>query len=347
MNSAENQSSHKQRAVSFFSAQVVSFVRNTLATLDKNPWKWIFRLGITTLFVVIVNKHVDFRQLLALLHTAKFSILCMVLLAGIAALFFQVVRWQMILRFHNLPATFPVAGKTMFRGFLLAFVTPGRVGELFRAIDLDPSRKMDSVLSVFEERFCAVAITIFAGLIALLYQMLLLGKEPFLPLFTALALAVVCPSILLLLIKLKCLSFTPANRLLNRFAWLPAYLSRLRTLPVLPILAYSLIAHMLLLLQTALLFTMFGHYPFLDAVIAAAQAYSFMLLLPFFIANIGLREYSFSLFLAPFIHQSNTSVLPAVALGTATIILLCNIMLPAAAGLVWMYFGRKTVHHKK
>lgn len=347
MNSAENQSSYKKRGVSFLSAQVVPFVRNIIATLDKNPWKWILRFGITTLFVVIVNKHVDVHQLFTLLQTAKISILCIVLLSGIAALFFQILRWQMILRFHDLPSTLTVAAKTMFRGFLLAFVTPGRVGELFRAIDLDPSRKMDTVLSVFEERFCGIAATVAAGLLALLYQLIVMGKEPFLPLFTALALAVLCPSMVLVLIRLKRLSFTPANHLLSRFAWLPAYLSRLHKLPFSPILSYSLIAHVLLLFQTALLFSMFGHFSIQEAVIAASQAYSFMLLLPFFIANIGLREYSFALFLAPFLHQSGTPVLPAVALGTATIILLCNIMLPAAAGLVWMYFGRKTVHLKK
>jgi len=88
---------------------------------------------------------------------------------------------------------------------------------------------------------------------------------------------------------------------------------------------------------------MFGAGSFPTTLIAAGQAYTFMLLLPFFIANIGLREYSFSLFITN-ITNAAAPMAPYIgrgSFGSATLILLINIILPAALGLVWLYTGKR------
>ena len=71
---------------------------------------------------------------------------------------------------------------------------------------------------------------------------------------------------------------------------------------------------------------------------AAGQSYAYMLFLPFFVANAGLREHAFRLFLErldPILNLHFQAY--AIALGTAALVLIINIVIPAIGGLVWAF----------
>jgi hypothetical protein len=306
--------------------------------LTKNPFKTIIRVCITLAFVYIVNRNIKMHGLVTLLENIELLPFSIAFFLGAASLSFQVLRWQLILISHQLPSGMAVASKTMFRGFLFAFLTPGRLGELFKAMDLDKTRKTDTVLAVIEERFCAVIIIVAGGIVCSAGQVIFYSAGLFLPLiFAALIFSIGCIAIIFLISKGEFAllrSLSPFKWL----AWLPACIQRWKNLPFLQLLLYSLCAHFLLLLQTSLLFNMFGKVDLIQGMLISGQAYMFMLLFPFFIANIGLREYSFSFFLA----KNANNLLPIAASATisfcvATLILFFNIMVPAAIGIVWMY----------
>jgi len=108
------------------------------------------------------------------------------------------------------------------------------------------------------------------------------------------------------------------------------------------IVIYSLGAQTALLIQTAVILSMFGGASFFSNVIISAEVYAFMLFLPFFIANIGLREYSFLMMfenMKPMVHHSLAP--GSVALGVSFLILIMNILFPAAVGLCIMIIDKK------
>jgi hypothetical protein len=108
------------------------------------------------------------------------------------------------------------------------------------------------------------------------------------------------------------------------------------------IVFYSFAAQIALLAQTAMILSIFGSASFFSNMVIAAEVYAFMLFLPFFIANIGLREYSFSMLfenMKPIFHQSFT--IGSVALGVSFLILIMNILFPAVVGLCIMIIDKK------
>jgi hypothetical protein len=80
---------------------------------------------------------------------------------------------------------------------------------------------------------------------------------------------------------------------------------------------------------------MFGSRDFQANILAAGQSYAFMLFFPFFIANMGIREYAFGMFLGG-------ALVPA-AFGASMGILAINIVLPALLGLGWWMVDIKKI----
>lgn len=306
----------------------------------------LFRLAIrvllTLLFVVLVNRSIAGADLAALMRSVSPPGLLAALFLGAGSFYFQVLRWQCILAGHDLPAGAGVALRTIFRGFFLGFVTPGRMGELFRAMHLDPHRKLATMAATVEERFCSVVVTVFAGMVGMVLLWGGLGVPPFMPLAAASILFTVGFILFTGLLLGGAGSMVFRLPVLRRLQPVLVHFERYRSLPFGRLGVYSIAAHLLLLLQVALLFSMFGERDLPLTMAALAQAFSFMLLLPFFIANIGLREYAFSFFLARAHHSDCGSFsCSAVALGVATIILFVNIILPAAIGLFWVYLDKQ------
>jgi hypothetical protein len=180
-------------------------------------------------------------------------------------------------------------------------------------------------------------MTLFFGIIAVIAQFLIYKKS--VPVFFVVMLSSVVMIILVLFFVLK--SHYPK---LLRVTFLRPLLVKISSaLPGLirihpgKIIIISMAVHAALILQTAVLFGMFGSDSFLKNCIVAAESYTFMLFLPFFIANIGLREYSFSLFLSDLAPSLNFEPhITAAALGASSIVLLINIIMPALIGLLWV-----------
>jgi len=340
-----NNHSHHSNLIGIITRLLISSGRALYGLFSNKRVSVAARVGITLLFIFLVSRGVRQSDIAGLIRHVQLLPCVVALLLGGLSLMLQVVRWQIILKAHHFPSHIAIAARTMFKGYLLAFVTPGRVGELLRAVELDPARRRASVLAVFEERFFGIMAIVGTGATCVLVEVALTGAAPFYPLLVAtLIFAVVC-AVLVGSITGK-LPVPP--RLLTRFPvgalWLAESKERIAGYPLAVLMVLSLFSQLLLLSQTALLMWMFGAENFGMNLLVAAQAYAFMLLLPFFIANIGIREYAFSFFMLRGAHNLLlVPVVSGIALGSATGILLLNIMLPAAIGLVWFHREKRNV----
>jgi len=302
----------------------MAFLKALYTKLTASAFAWPLKIAVTAAVVFLVNKTVSKAYVPELARHCSLLLITASFLAGCAGYFLQVLRWKIILRWSSISIRFPDALRTMLWGSLLAFITPGRTGEFFRGLSL-PSAKKDATL------WCVAADKVFAGGAVLVFGVLgcivvHAKKEPYawghwaIVIAAGLALIATC-------IALPLKGGRALKALKSRFV-------AVSKLSLYSVILLSAVAHALLLTQTALLFSMFGVNGAMNAALAGSLAYALMLLFPFFIANMGIREYSFGMFLGQ-VTLSRGLTAPAVALGASMGILAINILAPAIAGLVW------------
>ncbi|MBN1129223.1 MAG: flippase-like domain-containing protein [Chitinispirillaceae bacterium] len=304
---------------------------------------WILRITITVLFVVMVNKGITREQMGLLGAHLSPLLLAGAVALGLLSLFFQLLRWHAILGIQKFNVSLYRAFAMFVWGNLLAFITPGRVGEFGRAIRLDAGRKADAVLSVAIDKIAAVAATVLFGCIGMGLQVFFLKSRPPDRLTLCMAALVIGVSITAGVILLF-----SKNRVFNR-GRIGSIAAHLRNLTgAAPryfsgsIIGASLCAQAALLVQTSLILFMFGSASLFENMVIAAQVYAFMLFLPFFIANIGLREYAFGMMIDNRGVGFSGALDPSpVILGVSLLILLINIILPAVTGLIVMLIDKK------
>jgi hypothetical protein len=304
--------------------------------------RWVLRIAITVLFAVMVNRGITRQQLVILGEHLTWGWVVAACITGLLSLLFQLLRWREILRVEGFGNSLLQAFKTFAWGHLLAFITPGRIGEFGRALALDSKRKADSVASVVIDKTFAVLATAVCGAAGMIGQYWLLGIQP--PQRLTLCMLLFCLVAPMVLIGIRVWARHPAatgktgslaRRLHGTLAAIPGFISG-------RIVIYSLAAQIALLAQTAMILSIFGNASFFSNMVIAAEVYTFMLFLPFFIANIGLREYGFSMMfenIKPVFHQS--LAVGSVALGVSFLILIMNILFPAAVGLCIMIIDKK------
>jgi hypothetical protein len=319
-------------------------LQRTIAPLSSKKAKNIFRIVLTVLLVAAVNRNLTVSAILDLFRSFKTVPVIAALVLGIAGLWFQVLRWKQVLRYQHFSIDNKKAAKNFLWGSLLGFLTPGRLGELGRGLGLDPARKSDSIIAAVVDRLSALAITVLLGIFGMLFQIVVYRIYPDM-LFASLSAGLFLGVLLLYIIFMrKPLSIVILHRRIDDFfRKLQRGSPPVRSLSGLKINFYSLCAQVVLLMQTAMLLYMFGIHDLIAGFIAAGQAYSFMIFLPFFIANMGLREYSFTLFLNRLhFHIENGAGISTISLGVSTFILLNNIIIPAICGLIWSHFDKSS-----
>jgi hypothetical protein len=324
----------------------IQYLQNTWRTFNRKRYTWPLKILVTVLFVYLVNRNLGYGRIKPVeIHLALLPV-GFIFLAGAANFLFQVLRWQLVCRAYGMRIGGALAIKTMLFGNLLAFVTPGKSGELLRGVSIPGAKKADTVIAVAFEKVCAGAVTVAAGVLAALFHAARYGSSAGqTAIFTGgaglglaaaiLALSAVKGGVYKLLVRLtkeKAALF--AERLVPKAGAATFW----------GIAAYSVAAHLSVVCQTVFLFAMFGSPSISANIICAFEAYAFMVFFPFFIANMGIREYSFGLFLGK-VDVSRIAVPGAggIAVLASVSVLAVNMVLPALVGLVWwLLASRKT-----
>jgi hypothetical protein len=286
---------------------------------------WLMKIAVTAAFVVIANKTVNWSHCAGVLRGLSPVDIAIAVLLSAAGIFLGAKRWENVMDILGAGRGIGPALRTYLWGNTLAFITPGRVIAAARIAYTVWAVLMDKVLI-----FAALLAWTVAGTAVqyLLFRVL--------PPFWFVAAQGVCAAAGAAVVVAAFVA--PARRVTETgyAGRVRAFTRSLASCSGLRSIAYSLAAHFTLLFQTALIVRMLGMQGFTKCVCAAAQAYFFMALFPVFIANMGIREYSFARFLRLLRPETaGQSSIESIALGASLIILLANIVLPALAGLVW------------
>jgi hypothetical protein len=312
-------------------------IADALSRLNNSKTGWFLKIGVTVLFVYFVNKSVSARQILALTSHISISMIGINLLFLVVLLVLQVERWRIILDISDIHVSRHTAAKTLLFGTLYGFVTPARVGEFMRGVSIGGAKKSETALCVVVEKISAALVVVAAGCVAAIYhgQLFGYGRGQYALLIAAALVLTGC----FILYELTGNTLPMRLQRIAIFAKLMSLAGPVRKQfthkKAASVTMLSVIIYVLLICQTAFVFYFCGCGHFTMNCIYACEAYSFMMLCPFFIANMGIREFSFALFLAAGYGQLD---MRAVSLSASLWILLVNIVLPACAGLVWWFY---------
>jgi hypothetical protein len=321
---------------------VLQIIRNIQKTFNHKRYTWPLKVLVTSLFVYLVNKNLGYNRINLIEIRLEAFPCVLVFVAGAANFLFQVLRWKLVCDIYRTPIRGALAVKTMLYGNLLAFVTPGKAGELFRGVSIPGANKADAVIGVGFEKLCAGAMSIVMGVLAACFHSAWYGASgAHTVLFTGAA-VLVAAALAIGTLKGKAYKFLVRSRKGDGALLAKKLVPKNDTVKLWGIAAYSFAAHCAVVFQTACLFVMFGSTNLIGGMICAFEAYALMIFFPFFIANMGIREYSFSLFLGKTgLPQTNAQGVGGIAILTSVSVLAINMVLPALAGLLWWLIAPK------
>ena len=306
-------------------------LRRIIDVLNNNRYLWPIKIAVTVFVIYLVNQNLSKNQIPDLVNKISLPHMAFAVFFGCMGLFCQARRWLVILRCKGIVIDNTAAFRTLLFGNLLAFITPGRAGEFFRGLGLPVENKADTVYAVLVDKLFAGGTGLVFGMAGLVLSMrtiaLSAGGRTIL----------VCFGATLFVLGTGALFFRKYPAVLSAGRFFPRFTKR----TFYSVLFLSISTQLALCIQTSVLLDMFGSHAPATNMCASAQAYAFMQFLPFFIANMGIREYSFKLFLGAYQPLPLRALaLGAVAFGASMGILFINMVLPALAGLFW-WLGEK------
>ena len=247
-------------------------------------------------------------EILGRLQPATIFIVVGLTTAGVAI---QAVKWQILLRSRPPAVTRTLSLESLFVGFGLGFLSPGRLGELGRGL-LIPGHRLEWAGLAAVDRLGSTAVT---GICALLGLLVL---HPLAALVASTAVVAVAG-----LLKFGC------RTCLKRFQFLRTFAQLLGKRPRPALLAnvgWSLVFNLVFFFQFWFILTDMGPIP-RAALAAVPCVFALKALLPISLFDIGVREGAAILVLAPF------GIPPELAFAAALCLFAANVALPGIAGL--------------
>lgn len=255
-------------------------------------------------------------------------------------LLIQGLKWQYLVRMIDSDVSWRSVWRSLFAGFSIGLITPGRIGEMGKGIFIDsPHRKLIIGFGVIDKILSQIALAVF-GAVALLYltefvfdfnratQMAIL-LSVFL-IVGALAFMVFRPSSVRQLIETMktWVRFLPWNKHITDVLSAADEFKRHHFWPS---LHYALLFQWTVFIQIYCFANAFHAISFWEALSASAAAMFVKALLPITLMDIGVREGALIFFLGKF------GVDAASAFNTSVMIFLSNVLLPGLIGVYFVY----------
>jgi uncharacterized membrane protein YbhN (UPF0104 family) len=289
-----------------------------------------FKIVISLLFIYFVNRSVSFKEFD---WNSLFSVktVTVALLGSLISIAFQIERWFVLLKQFGGDCSRRDAALSFFEGSMLAFVTPARAGELLRGYTIKSIDKKKSVIAVLIERFTSVAISFTIGFSLISTLPKLAEGFNWLELFKK---GITIAGVLSILF----LVFLPK---------IVTYFSKRDGLKVaIKLILFSIFQFLTVMIQTALLFAIFVSATFKSSLIIAIQSYSAVQFMPVTVANMGVREFYYSLF-SKIVTPELTTITSEALLSISLLIVIFNIILPAIPGLIFLLLYHFTDFRQK
>lgn len=290
----------------------------------------LLRLAAGVAILVAIGTLISWPTVVELVRKIRPSYAALAVALLLPNLFLQHIKWLRLLRLIQADTGQLEAARSLLVGFALGLVTPGRLGEIGRAVSLPRHGRIQATLLAAVDKANNLGVILLGGFVSIAVLLVVRGGSP--PGWVAAAVGTVLGSVFLLVSllpdRIGSLVARRPFRALRK--WAPEAAPWTKSNPGfrLQILALSAIFHATFVLQFSLLVAAFTGelsfaYPF-----AAATALSAKTLVPISFGDLGTREGSAALVF------SGIGVLPAAAFNAALLLFLINVVLPALFGIL-------------
>lgn len=271
------------------------------------------KLLVAGLVLALLMRSVSPRQLWQTLLTANVTCLAAAALMVIPNLGIQIVKWHFLLRTANPVQTFASARDSLLIGYPLAMVTPGRLGEIGRAFFVAGIDRKQTLKLAVLDKLATALIIVMAGVGGLCF----LFSKVVTP---ALTLAAVTGFVGIAAVP--AFSAQP-ERAIRKFTGIQTFTKK----DTLLLFGASFLFYVIFVGQFLLLLLSFQTIEIMTTLPAVAATFFAKTLLPFAIADLGIREGAAVFFL------NRVAVDAAAAFNAAFALFLINIALPTLLSL--------------
>ena len=269
---------------------------------------------IATVFLFYyANKTINFSQFPKIDNIV--SVFFIAAAFGFLQQFLLFCRWLFSVRILGISCGIKSVIKSYFIGQFLGTVSPARSGDLAKIFYLENTPKKLGLYAIFLDSAVALTTLFVTGLWKI-YPKTDENAIQIIDKMLNVAGIIGIAGIIVLVIILRKQNFA---KLFSLFS-------------------ISLLQHIVLIVQGALIFSILLPISFLQASFAVASAYCIMPLVPVTVAAIGIREFSLSLLISVFVFDKNIEHTVFVA---AYILLLCNSVIFMIPGIFLFYFKGK------
>lgn len=295
-----------------------------------NKALFILKLGIASLLLFVLIHNIKIENIQFALKQANFVFICLAGLLLIPNLFIQCVKWHYLLKLCKPNAKYLEAVKSLLSGFTLGFITPGRIGELGRAIFVKDCNRIQVLSLTMVDKLFSMAMVFLMGTIALFLLLgVKLGSE-LINLWLAIALAAffVVGSLTLFPEKLRNSLYRIKSRLhfKEKSELLLSGIDNFNRHQACILFGLNLLFYMIFVTQFYLLLSAFQSIQLIDGYLVVASTIVVKSLLPISFGDLGIRETAAIYFVSKIAAQ------PSTAFNASIFVFLINIVLPSLIG---------------
>jgi uncharacterized protein (TIRG00374 family) len=302
--------------------------------------RWFFfslRIIIALLLMTLLLIGNSFEEIYKTFKSPKsplFILLAFILL--VPNIYIQWFRWHFLLRTNRFDITPFESFRSLMGGMVVGFVTPGRIGEMGRSLFLKEGDQLQAVGLVFIDKLYAFITILLGGVWSILFFMSNIFQTKY---YLILPLAAVSSLVTFIGLSLALHPQWIRNFLYHISLSLPyrdklkrviQSMDRFKTREARLFLGMTLLLYMIYILQFCFLGYAFGKISWGSLVIATTATIFVKTLLPFSIADLGIREWAAKFFFLKFCADKT------VAINSALLLFAINILIPTIVGLIFL-----------
>jgi hypothetical protein len=298
----------------------------TITSVKKNILILCLKILATVLLFYYVNKTVNFSEMynIRLFQTGSIGLIFFIALTfGFLQQFLLFCRWYFSVKALNISCSIKSVLKSYFIGQFLGTVSPARSGDLAKVLYLENTPKRQGFNAIILDGTIAMTTLFIVGLWKNYPRnsgnsVLIIDKILSVLGIVAIIVVVISAIIIIFMRRIK-----SSKTLVKNLA---------------KIFSISLLQNIVLIIQGAFIFSILLPLSFVQASFAIATSYCVMPFIPIAIAAIGIREFSFFLFISAYISEQ--SIKPIV-FAVSYVLLLCNSVIFIIPGIVLFYRNGK------
>ena len=275
------------------------------------------KFSVTVYVVYFLSKKVPLVSVITSLFQVRLLFLGIAVVLGLIFTLVKAYKWYLLIKDLELDISFLSAIDGYLSGMSLGIVTPGRIGEVGRIIEVPGEKKLAGVgLVLWDKIFDLWAVGILS----------LWGLSYFLTPYISVIVTLVLLGSLFFILQPRYLEILAKFPILRRYPQLLEGLKHLKIRTIIVCLILTLICYILVLFEASLLLMSFGK-SFNPGILIAYPLVMLANLIPITVGGLGIREGFAILLLGRF------GIPDGIAFNLAFLVFLINTALPALWGL--------------